>query len=170
MQNRPPSTESAAAPTPPPETVPARPAAAAPTEPAAVEPTPSPQAETYGAVYEVTIPRPQPTPTAAEAESAPYDLRHVDKNDVVAPVLVSRVEPTYPESARRARAEGRVAVEAVISDRGEVQDARVIQSTTIPLLNEEALRAVRQWRYRPALLKGKPVRVYVTVTVTFRLN
>ena len=38
------------------------------------------------------------------------------------------------------------------------------------MLNEEALRAVRQWRYRPATYRGKFVRVYVTVTVTFRLN
>ena len=51
-----------------------------------------------------------------------------------------------------------------------VPERRVVQSTTIPLLNEEALKAVRQWRYRPALFRGKPVRVYVTVSVTFRLN
>jgi len=94
----------------------------------------------------------------------------VDQKDVTAPVLVQRVEPVYPEIARRGRAEGKVVVEAVIDDRGVVQEPRVVQSTTIPLLNEEALKAVRQWRYRPALFRGKPVRVYVTVSVTFRLN
>jgi TonB family protein len=145
------------------------PAVPFPTEPPPAEPTPSPAPETYGAVYEVTIPRPRPTPTLEE-ESPPFDLRRLDKKDIVAPVLVSKVEPVYPETARRARAEGQVIVEAVITDRGEVEDPRVVQSNAIPLLNDEALRAVRQWHYRPALYRNKPVRVYVTVTITFRLN
>ena len=61
-------------------------------------------------------------------------------------------------------------VEAVIDEHGAVQDPRIVHSTTIPLLNEEALRAVRQWSYQPATYRGKFVRVSVTVTVTFRLN
>ncbi len=39
-----------------------------------------------------------------------------------------------------------------------------------PALDLEAARAVTQWKYRPAMLDGRPVRVYLTVTVTFRLN
>jgi protein TonB len=137
-------------------------------EPAAVVPTPSPAPETYGAVYEVTIARPAPSP--AETEPPPLDLRRIDPKDVTPPVLVQRVEPVYPEAARRARAEGQVLVEAVISDRGEVQDPRIVRPVANALLNDAALRAVSQWRYRPAIVRGKPVRVFVTVTVTFRLN
>ena len=171
VQNRPPAARPA--PTPTAAVTRDEPAASSPTESPADEPTPAPQAaETFGSVYEVTIPRPRPTATPAEAEdeSPPLDVRRVDQKDVTAPVLVQRVEPVYPEIARRGRAEGKVVVEAVIDDRGVVQEPRVVQSTTIPLLNEEALKAVRQWRYRPALFRGKPVRVYVTVSVTFRLN
>jgi len=171
VQNRPPAARPA--PTPTAAVTRDEPAASSPTEPPADEPTPTPQsAETFGSVYEVTIARPRPaaTPLEAEEESPPMDVRRVDQKDVTAPVLVQRVEPVYPEIARRGRAEGKVVVEAVIDDRGVVQEPRVVQSTTIPLLNEEALKAVRQWRYRPALYRGKPVRVYVTVTVTFRLN
>ena len=175
VQNRPPAARPA--PTPTAAVTRDEPAASSPTEPPADEPTPTPTsapraAETFGSVYEVTIPRPRPTatPREAEDESPPLDVRRVDQKDVTAPVLVQRVEPVYPEIARRGRAEGKVVVEAVIDDRGVVQEPRVVQSTTIPLLNEEALKAVRQWRYRPALFRGKPVRVYVTVSVTFRLN
>jgi len=173
VQSRAPSASPAPAPPPTAAVTRDEPAASSPTEPPADEPTPTPQAaETFGSVYEVTIARPRPTatPLEAEEESPPMDVRRVDQKDVTAPVLVQRVEPVYPEIARRGRAEGKVVVEAVIDDRGVVQEPRVVQSTTIPLLNEEALKAVRQWRYRPALFRGKPVRVYVTVSVTFRLN
>jgi protein TonB len=169
LQNRPPAEMRTPTPVPAPSPAPGE-SAGSPTPLVAAEPTPSPPPETFGSVYEVTIPRPRATNAPSQDESPPYDLRRVDQKDVTAPVLVSRIEPAYPEIARRGRAEGQVVVEAVISDRGEVQDARVVHSTTMPILNEEALRAVRQWRYRPALYRGRPVRVYVTVTVTFRLN
>jgi len=165
MPSRAPSPPSA--PTPSVVASPARPEPALlPTEPARVPPAPSPIPETYGAVYEVTIARPAPT----ASEAPPLDLRHIDPRDVTPPVLVQRVEPAYPEAARRSRAEGQVIVEAIISDRGEVQDPRIVRPVSNGLLNESAIRAVRQWRYRPAVVRGKPVRVYVTVTVTFRLN
>jgi protein TonB len=167
MPSRAPSPPSA--PTPPVVASPAPPEPALlPKEPARVPPAPSPIPETYGAVYEVTIARPAPSP--AENEPTPLNLRLVDPKDVTPPVLVQRVEPAYPEAARRARAEGQVIVEAIISDRGEVQDPRVVRPVSNGLLNESAIRAVSQWRYRPAVVRGKPVRVYVTVTVTFRLN
>jgi protein TonB len=137
-------------------------------EPSISIPMPTTGPAIFGAVYEVTIPRPAPTPV--ELEPTALDLRKVGDRDVSAPVLVQRVEPVYPESARRARMSGQVVIEAVITDRGEVASPRVLQSTAEPLLNDEALKAVRQWRYRPATFRGKPVRVYLTVTVTFRLN
>ena len=83
---------------------------------------------------------------------------------------MQRVEPKYPEVARRARMSGQVIIEAVITDRGEVISPRVMKSTTESILNQAALDAVRQWRYEPARFRGQPVPVYVTVTVTFRLN
>ena len=85
------------------------------------------------------------------------------------PVLVLRVDPIYPEAARRIHSEGVVVLEAVISANGVVEEARVIHSAN-PLLDASALRAVEQWRYRPAKLNGRAVRVALTVTVRFSLH
>jgi protein TonB len=64
--------------------------------------------------------------------------------------------------------EGRVLIECVIDTGGRVAEARVVSGT--PLLDQAALDAVRQWRYRPTLLDGVPVAVQMTVTVHFRLR
>jgi TonB family protein len=146
-------------------------AAAVPTP----EPIPSPAwtatPETMSAVFEfpVTTATPVAAVEAATPAARPLDLRSIDPKDVVAPQLIRRVEPAYPEAARRARIEGVVVIEAVVTDRGEVQEARVARGHN-PLLDAAALAAVRQWAYEPARVKGSPVRVYVTVTVTFSLK
>ncbi|HEY1251371.1 MAG TPA: TonB family protein [Thermoanaerobaculia bacterium] len=88
--------------------------------------------------------------------------------DVRAPVLLERVEPDYPEAARRAHLEGVVILEAVITTAGDVQEVRVLKAVN-PLLDEAAVRAVRRWRYRAATLNGRAVPVYLTVTVKFGL-
>src|SRR6266545_3364744 len=89
--------------------------------------------------------------------------------EVKAPVLTNRVEPGYPEAARKARMEGVVILEAIITASGSVEDVKVLKSVN-PLLDASAVRAVQQWRYRPATLNGRAVRVYLTVTVTFNLH
>jgi protein TonB len=76
--------------------------------------------------------------------------------------------PIYPDIARQARVEGLVILEATIDERGEVTGARVLRS--VPLLDNAALSAVRQWRYTPTLLNGVPVRVLMTITFNFRLS
>ncbi|RPJ56994.1 MAG: energy transducer TonB [Acidobacteria bacterium] len=78
------------------------------------------------------------------------------------------VAPIYPDLARAAKVEGMVILEAVINPDGVVRDVRVLRS--VPLLDEAALAAVRQWRYTPTMLSGVPVAVIMTVTVTFRLQ
>ena len=75
------------------------------------------------------------------------------------------VEPVYPEIAKRAGVSGVVILEAVIDPNGNVTDVNVLRS--IPLLDEAAMDAVRQWKYQPALLNGVPVPVVMTVTVNF---
>jgi protein TonB len=71
-----------------------------------------------------------------------------------------------PEQARQAGVRGVVIVEAMIDADGSVKQARVLRS--IPLLDEAALEAVRQWRFEPTLLSGQPVPVIVTLTVNFQ--
>jgi protein TonB len=84
------------------------------------------------------------------------------------PQKVHDLLPTYPAIAQAARVQGLVIVEATISEDGRVVNARVLRS--IPLLDEAALEAVRQWRYTPTLLNGVPVPVIMTVTVQFTLS
>jgi protein TonB len=74
----------------------------------------------------------------------------------------------YPAIARSARVGGIVILETTIAEDGSVQDVRVIRS--IPLLDAAAVDAVRQGRVTPSRLNGQPVRVLMTVTVSFTLN
>ena len=86
--------------------------------------------------------------------------------DMVRPVLLVKVDPSYPQVARRAGLGGRVTVRAVIAEDGSVESVELFASTN-PLFNEAAVDAVRKWRYRPALMNGRPVRVYFSVVVDF---
>jgi protein TonB len=88
--------------------------------------------------------------------------------DVKEPVLVTRVQPTYPEEARKNRIQGRVVLEAVIDTKGNVTTVGAIESPD-PLLTDAAIEAVKQWAYKPATNNGKPVKVRFTVTVAFKL-
>ena len=72
----------------------------------------------------------------------------------------------YPRVARQAGLGGRVTVRAVIAPDGSVESVEVFSSTN-PLFNDAAVEAVRRWRYRPALMNGRPVRVYFSVVVNF---
>jgi protein TonB len=89
--------------------------------------------------------------------------------DVKPPQVISKAEPTYPEAARKARMEGIVILEAIITAQGNVEDVKVLKSVN-PLLDASAVRAVQQWKYKPATLNGRAVRVYLTVTITFNLH
>jgi protein TonB len=85
------------------------------------------------------------------------------------PVLLVKVQPDYPETARRAKLEGDVVVEAVISRDGSVEDVKLLRSTN-PIFVAAAMDAVRHWRYSPATQNGMPVKVYFTVEVRFVLQ
>ncbi len=82
--------------------------------------------------------------------------------------LVHRVEPVYPPSAKAARIQGRVQLQAIISRAGTIENLRVLSGH--PMLVQAALDAVRQWRYRPYVLNGDPVEVETQVTVNFVLS
>ncbi|HSK11164.1 MAG TPA: energy transducer TonB, partial [Vicinamibacterales bacterium] len=84
------------------------------------------------------------------------------------PKKVVDVRPVYPAEALAARVQGVVIVEAMIGPDGRVRDAKLLRS--IPLLDDAALEAVRQWQYTPTLRNGMPVGVVMTVTVNFTLE
>jgi len=81
------------------------------------------------------------------------------------PVKVADARPMYPEAAKAARVEGPVVLELRVGTDGSVVDANVIQS--IPMLDDAAVEAARQWKYAPTLLNGAPVEVLMNVTINF---
>jgi TonB family protein len=81
------------------------------------------------------------------------------------PIKIKDVKPVYPAIAQSSRVSGAVMVAATIGPDGKVEDAKVVRS--IPLLDQAALDAVRQWEYTPTLLNGVPVSVLTTVTINF---
>jgi protein TonB len=84
------------------------------------------------------------------------------------PVKIADARPVYPSLARSVGVEGTVILEAVLDRTGHVDRLRVIRS--VPLLDQAALDAVKQWRYTPSTLHGVPVEVLMTITVTFSLR
>ena len=82
--------------------------------------------------------------------------------------LISQVRPTYPAIAKSARIQGAVVLQAEISKQGTIENLRVISGH--PMLVQNALDAVKQWRYKPYLLNGEPVPVETTITVNFTLS
>jgi periplasmic protein TonB len=89
--------------------------------------------------------------------------------DVTSPVLIRRVEPEYPIVAIRSRLQGVVILEAVITKTGDVEQIRTLRAD-YPYFEKAAKDAVLQWRYKPATVQGRPVTVYFTVTVTFKMR
>jgi len=84
------------------------------------------------------------------------------------PTKLKNVPPVYPPIAQSARVQGVVIIEATIGADGKVKDAKVLRS--IPLLDQAALDAVKQWVFTPTLLNNVPVPVIMTVTVNFTLQ
>lgn len=81
------------------------------------------------------------------------------------PVKIKDVAPIYPAIAREAGVEGTVTIQATIDKDGYVSAYNVVRS--VPLLNQAALDAVKEWQYRPQLVNGQPVTSVVTVNVNF---
>ncbi|WP_130425472.1 energy transducer TonB [Edaphobacter modestus] len=105
---------------------------------------------------------------------------HVEKGVVSAPELTLSVEPEYPKEARKHRLEGSTRLRIVVDADGHVRDARVIRSAvesrtkqtdreTASLFDTAAIETVKQYRFKPGLLKDHPVRVEIEIEVEFRM-
>jgi len=87
---------------------------------------------------------------------------------IQSPKKITHVAPRYPAVAQASHVQGVVTLDAVIDATGAVQSVSVVRS--IPLLDQAAVDAVRQWRFTPTVLNGQPVPVILTVTVNFTLR
>ncbi len=90
---------------------------------------------------------------------------------VTTPVLLREVRPQYTSDAMRAKIQGTVLVECVVKSDGTVGDVQVVRSLDSTFgLDQEAVKAARQWRFRPGTLRGEPVPVTITIELTFTLR
>jgi protein TonB len=109
--------------------------------------------------------RSQPEPRVVHTESK-SQLRV--PSALAAGLLIRKVIPQYPEIAKVTRTEGAVVLAATIDRDGTIANLRVVSGPA--MLQQAALDAVSQWRYRPYLLNGEPVAVETTVNVVFSLQ
>jgi TonB family protein len=87
---------------------------------------------------------------------------------VSAPVPLKRVEAKYSEEARRANYQGICLVSVVVDSHGDPQNVHVVRALGMGL-DEKALEAARKWKFKPAMLNGKPVPVRVNIEIRFML-
>jgi TonB family protein len=109
----------------------------------------------------------QPVPPPADNQSTAQVRHSVSEMQQMAQ-LIRRVEPNYPPLARQIQREGRVELHAIISTAGSIESLEVISGD--PLFIQSALSAVREWRYRPTILNGRPIEVDTHITVIYTLS
>lgn len=112
--------------------------------------------------YAAELPSPPPPPAPAPQQPL------IVGGQIAPPAKVRDVAPVYPAIAQAARVAGVVILRATIGADGHVVDVEVLRS--IPLLDQAAVDAVRQWEYTPTRLNGVAVPVVMTVTVNFALR
>ena len=105
------------------------------------------------------------TPDLLDAGNYIFEIDQVDQD----PQPIARIEPSYPPRARMRNIEGEVLLEFVVDSDGSVRDAVVKASTPEGIFEDSALRAVRRWKFKPAMKGGEavPVRVIQNVIFTF---
>jgi periplasmic protein TonB len=90
-------------------------------------------------------------------------------NGVSLPEVISKVDAEYTEEARAARIQGTVGLAMVVQADGTVGEVGVEQPLD-PGLDREAVKAAKQWRFKPGMREKKPVAVRITVLITFALR
>ena len=104
---------------------------------------------------------PPPPPSGPKVAFIPYDL---------APRAKSAIKPVYPEIAQEAGIEGVVVVQAFIDERGRVKETLILKGVPNTGLDEAAMEAIRRTKFHPAEQRERPVAVWISIPVNFRLK
>jgi protein TonB len=87
------------------------------------------------------------------------------------PKLVKQTVPVYPEEARKKGIQGEIMVQILVGTDGSVKEATIVSNKTGSKdFEKAALDAVKQWKFEPGKLDGKPVEVNVVVPIKFKLD
>jgi TonB family protein len=119
------------------------------------------------------LPAPPPPPPARKKIKKELDefekgaVRAV--GDVKPPKLIKKVDPIFPEEARKEGISGEVILSVRSDEHGDIVGVKVVKSPH-DLLSKASVEAVKQWKYEPMLIKGKPMPIIFTVTMTFKLK
>lgn len=91
--------------------------------------------------------------------------------DVSMPIEIRKGTPQYTSDAMRARAQGAIRVQCVVQTNGVCADIRVLRSFNPSFgLDQEAIKAAAEWRFRPGMRRGQPVPVLVTMEIEFAVR
>jgi TonB family protein len=102
-------------------------------------------------------------------ETGDFAIPFVTRGHASAPLVIAKAQAKYTDEARRNGIQGVVLLSAVVDESGKAQDIRVEHSID-PGLDQEAIKALRHWRFQSGVQDGRAVRVPVHVEITFRLN
>mgnify|MGYP001222443438 FL=1 len=102
-----------------------------------------------------------PPPSGPQFKFIPYDDP---------PRPVTPIRPVYPDIAQEAGIEGQVLVQCFIDEKGKVKETIVVKGIPNTGLNESAVEALRKTRFRPAKQRERPVGVWITIPINFRLQ
>jgi protein TonB len=108
-------------------------------------------------------------PVPADVPVAEPEEKIYEAHEVKAPVLVSRVDPRYPQMLMKTGAPGTVVVRCVIDKNGNLRNPEILMAT-MPPFGAEVLRVLPQWRYKPATYNGRAVDSYLNLTVSFQVR
>jgi TonB family protein len=111
--------------------------------------------------------------TAVQQPAAPVkqDAAPLQPTGLTNPTVIREVRPNYTFDAMRANIEGVVVVECVVTRDGTVGDVRVVRSLDRTFgLDEEAVKAARQWLFRPGTRNGEPIPVLISIELSFRIK
>lgn len=106
-----------------------------------------------------------PSPPTGELKESPIFLAYE-----LAPKVIYDVDLEYPKAALEDSLEGSVVLNVIIDESGKVLSAEVVRSSPPEIFNEAAIAAVMQWKYKPAIQRGVPIRVQIAQLVLFRLK
>ena len=104
---------------------------------------------------------PPPPPSGPQFKFIPYDDP---------PRPVTPIKPVYPDIAQEAGIEGQVLVQCFIDEKGRVKETIVVKGIPNTGLNESAVQALRKTRFRPAKQRERPVGVWITIPINFKLQ
>jgi TonB family protein len=94
---------------------------------------------------------------------------NIDIPFVSEPIIIKRIEPVYPELARRSNIEGLVVVRILVSKQGNVRGA-IIMKTDNDIFNRSVLESVIQWEFSPAMSKNGPIELWLVIHCKFTLG